>query len=198
MPIVDLAIRLTTDKKQFESNSGSEESFIYVSGEDWQKDCNALDLTIGNSTFAEGKNFEIGEGYELKRGRGVVFETAQTIWVPQNVTGIVVGRGGLIYQGLFVSPGKINPGFRGALRIGVFNSGSKRITLKSGERICSCLFSTCESSVLLGGLIEERGIAIPTRPPIALRIKQQLLDRWTDILAMIISSTALIISIFKK
>lgn len=59
----------------------------------------------------------------------------------------MIGKGHQIFQGTFISSGKINPGFNGRLNIGLYNGSKKRIHIKKGQPLCSCVFLQMESNM---------------------------------------------------
>jgi deoxycytidine triphosphate deaminase len=149
MSIIDLKVRLTSSLDNFHKNSRSSDSLIYIN-----KDCllddgpNSVDLTIGKRCFLpkEGKYYTISDdGFKLLPFQSILIETAEIVAIPYNVFGMVTGKGKLIFQGIFISAGKIDPGFHSNLIIGLYNGGSDSIVVKKGNPLCSCFFIQTES-----------------------------------------------------
>ena len=110
----------------------------------------SLDLTVGDRMFDSAGSVprEIPTtGIVLRAGQAVVVYTRETLSLPLNVFGLLSGKGRLIFYGVFVSPGKIDPGFQDRLRIGLFNGSSKPLKLLPGTAICSCSFFQMDSTV---------------------------------------------------
>lgn len=151
MSLLDLQRRVTTDWALFNGNKSSPDSYVHIEGPvHLPPDCKvALDLSVGNSWFDSQRNafWEIpAEGLSVPAKASVVIETAQKFTLPFNVFGFVTGKGRYIYQAVIISPGKIDPGFSGRLRIGVHNAGDRGILLKTGDPFCSVCFINLEST----------------------------------------------------
>ncbi len=115
MSLINLRHRLTRDLREFDRYSRSSDSLIYVDREIEPGDGDAsLDLTVGEAWFHGGDNTEYriqGDGLSLKPDQSCVVETNEQIGVPANAFGLVTGKGKFIFQGVLVSPCKIDPGF---------------------------------------------------------------------------------------
>lgn len=154
MSVLDLQRRVTKDWEQFNANKRSPDSFVHIEGSVvLPQDCKvALDLSVGNCWYDhQRKSFwEIPkDGLKITARSSVVIETSQKFTMPYNVFGLVTGKGRLIYQEVIISPGKIDPGFAGRLRIGLYNASEQAITLKRGDLFCSCCFFNLESDVVV-------------------------------------------------
>lgn len=152
MSILDLQRRVTQEWKIFEDNKRSPDSFVYVEGAVvLPNDCKvALDLAVGEQWYDhQRKSFWTipVNGLKVSARTSVIIETSQKFTIPYNVFGLVTGKGKLIYQEVIISPGKIDPGFMGRLRIGLYNASQQTITLKVGDLFCSCCFFNLESDV---------------------------------------------------
>jgi deoxycytidine triphosphate deaminase len=152
MSVVDLTKRVTRDQSHYDAFACSADSLIRVVTKGELRLNNSepatIDLTIGDSWYhsREHVTYEISpEGLTLRPGRSAVVFTEESLEVPHNVFGLLTGKGELIFKGVFISTGKIDPGFRNQLRIGVFNNGPEPITLKRGDVFCSCCFFMMES-----------------------------------------------------
>jgi len=150
MSIVDLNSRLTDNWDKFCKSTKSSDSLIFI-----DKKCNlddgptSVDLTVGSRCFLQrdGKYYTIpDDGIRLAPSESILIETCEIIALPYNTFGFVTGKGKLIFQGTFVSAGKIDPGFNSKLNIGLYNGGNKSILIKKGAALCSCVFIQTESS----------------------------------------------------
>ncbi|QKZ15094.1 dCTP deaminase domain-containing protein [Spirosoma sp. KUDC1026] len=151
MAVVDLETRLTKDWKIYNSNLKSSDSLIYISPhiDNIEDGPSSLDLSVGNKFLFQdsGKYYIMPEdGVYIEPFSAILIETEQRICLPLNVFGIVIGKGHQIYQGTFISSGKINPGFQGKLNIGLYNGSRKKILIKKGQPLCSCVFFQMESN----------------------------------------------------
>src|SRR5579859_2198361 len=86
-----------------------------------------------------------GDGLILAAGGSAVIQTSGKVGLPCNIFGLLTGKGKLIFQGVFISSGKIDPGYRDHLRVGIYNGGSHSIVLKKGTPLCCCCFFQLES-----------------------------------------------------
>ncbi len=150
MGVVDLNARLTNDWDKFCSCTKSSDSLIFIDTIVKLEDGpTSIDLTIGQRCFLQrdGRYYTIPEdGIRLAPSESILVETSETIALPYNIFGFVTGKGKLIFQGAFVSAGKIDPGFNAKLSIGLYNGGNKSIIIKRGAALCSCVFIQTESS----------------------------------------------------
>ena len=154
MSLVDLNHRYTSDPAEFRKWERSSDSLVYIKIKEEQiQDLfvnapSSVELTVGDQWFScvDNSFYKIpSSGMTIKPQTSVVLETEQIVGVPLNVFGLVTGKGQYIFQGVMISPGKIDPGFIDHLRIGVFNGGVESIVLESGTAFCSCCFFTLES-----------------------------------------------------
>lgn len=175
MATVDLSTRLTSDLKQYSDVSFSDASFVYISPLPVVDAGTTADLCVGDEFVdtATGYSHQLpSDGYTLRSHRAVVIFTRETVWLPSNVAGVVLGKGARIFEGVFISPGKISPGFHGRLRIGLFNGSPRPIKLTKGMPVGCCMFFQSESSWLEGP--SELQTPHPL-PPLSLL---QKLKRW--------------------
>ncbi|WP_041258105.1 dCTP deaminase domain-containing protein [Fibrella aestuarina] len=152
MAVIDLETRLTKDWDSYNSNLKSSDSLIFISPHNYNIEDGpaSLDLTVGNRFFFHdrGQHYTItDDGIYIEPFNSLLIETEQKVCLPLNIFGIVIGKGHQIFQGTFISSGKINPGFNGKLNIGLYNGSRKRIHIKSGHPLCSCVFFQMESNM---------------------------------------------------
>lgn len=124
--------------------------------------------------------------------------TDQHLELPYNVFGLLTGKGELIFRGIFISAGKIDPGYRNRLRIGVFNGGPDPIVLKNGVVFCSCCFFGMESH-LEAPPLDRTPAPAPGAPTIRFpsRARKFILKNWFNVLSALAAIIAIIISILK-
>ena len=149
--VAHLEERLTTEERLYDRYRASSSSLVYVDGAaDRRADEPAsLDLCVGGRWYDPGigSTFPLPDnGYVLRPGRTLVVETQQRLRLPDNLFGLVTGRGKYIFQGVFVSPGKIDPSFDGHLLIAVYNASQHSVVLKPGDPFCSCSFFDMEKT----------------------------------------------------
>lgn len=143
MSVVDLKLRITNIWEDFCSHEKESSSKIFVDSDIiYDNDSpGSLNLTVGNNYILKGKLIEIPkEGLKVSAGKSVVIETKQRIAMPYNILGIVVGVGINIFSQGIVSPGKIDPGFNGKLKITYFNAGDSAIIFKPNDLLACCSF----------------------------------------------------------
>src|SRR5262245_24895870 len=144
MSVVDLRQRMTHDRSEFGQRSTTlGRTCIYVDKMVQVDRRMSFDMTVGASFYdtKSGMHYEVPAAGILVPPRGsVVLVVAEYIAVPADMFGLVTGRGRYIFEGVLVSPGKVDPAFRGNLRIALFNASKARKHLKEGDRICSVCF----------------------------------------------------------
>jgi dUTPase len=203
MSVVDLSARLTDDWDNFNRYQKSSDSLIFVEGpialgNDGPA---ALNLFIGQSWFNErdGSSYLIPpDGLLIRPHQVAVIETQQRLALPLNIFGFVTGKGKFIFQALFISSGKIDPGFNGRLRIGVYNGGEKSVLLKPGESFCFACFLEMESC--LEAPLREYEVPQASRIsllPLRTRTANWLAEHWYHAIPIVISLIAVIVSILK-
>lgn len=150
MSVVDLKTRSTEDQDAYRRSLRSDDSLILISPLPEQVETASIDFNIGTNIFDSEKGEKRSlpsEGFTLRPRRSVVVYTEQRVSLPNNVFGMLSGKGRLIYHGVFISQGKIDPGFQDYLRVGLYNGSRKPVHLKLGEKICSCTFFQMETHV---------------------------------------------------
>lgn len=188
MSIVNLSKRVTKDHGVYNSYAQSSDSLIYIEGDyavdEKSPDC--LSLSVGDAWYNKGQYVKIGEkGVKVRPHSGIVIKTKEKINLPLNVYGILFGSGQNIYRGAFVSNGKIDPGFRGNLKIGYHNAGSETIILRPGDKLAYALFLTSECEI--PSTVENSTGPEPDILP-TLGVKERI-SRWWHNNASIILST---------
>ena len=202
MTVVDLSRRLTSSVEEYERFLKSSASLIFIEGPIRLDDGPAsLELTVGEAWFScEGDGYYAmpEEGLTLKPGTSAVIETEQVIGLPHNVFGIVTGKGKFIFQGVFISSGKVDPSFYAKLRIGVFNGGRSSITLRKGDPFCYVTFFEMETHTTIS---RQRGDVSPRRrlprEPFMKRVETFLHANWKWLVGVSIAVASLIISFIK-
>jgi dUTPase len=201
LTIIDLGHRLTQNKEDFSKLIKSSDSLIYVEGKVLLDDSPAsLDLAIGDYWYSCSENayYEIPNGgLTLKPGISIVLSTEQKIGMPSNAFGLVTGKGSYIFQGILIPPSKIDPGFFGELRVGLYNSGRENVVFRKGEAFCSCCFFQIESSF---DVLPRTYAHIPKRKfTILSRTRRAMLfyrANWGWIITILIALIALLISAY--
>jgi deoxycytidine triphosphate deaminase len=206
MSVLDLQRRITTELNQFNAYKRSPDSFVLVEGDvNLPDDCKvALDLSVGTSWYDhQRKSFwEIpDEGLTVAARSSAVIETAQKFRMPYNVFGLVTGKGRLIFQAVIICPGKIDPGFIGRLRIGLYNASDHAIVLERNEAFCSCCFFNLESDVEVSIRTEMQPPVLVEPVPLKVRARRFWERNWDKLLTIgftALATTAAIITIFVK
>lgn len=148
--LVNLKNHITSDWHDYNSHITDSESKLYVRGKIiFDNDGpESLNLTVGDKYFLNGKPIKIvKDGIKVPSGKSIVLETEQQLAVPHNMFGVITGIGVNIFRNGFVSTGKIDPGFKGKLKLGYFNGNTSAIIFKSGDLIACCSFWYMESSI---------------------------------------------------
>lgn len=162
MSVVDLRTRYTSDWKLFCENISSSESFLFVD-DLRQSDFydTSLDISVGNKCMYTGhdKVFKIPkEGLKLRARQSIIIYAKNKIAVPLNMYGVVTGTGSRIFSNCFISTGKIDPGFKGYLKIGLYNGSNRSINIKEGEPLACIFFMSIESDLQNSFFIYDQSI----------------------------------------
>lgn len=201
MAIVNLSKRLTTDFEDYGQYIKSSDSFIYEADkyptDESGPDC--LTLTVGNCWYDQVRYIEIDpkRGIKVRPHTGVVIETNEEIALPLNIYGLIFGAGSNIYKGIFISGGKIDPGFNGKLRIGYYNTSNESINLKTGDKLGYAIFLSSESDQ--GTRSKRLGVQAPVLPALKWnkRLSRWLKRNFYQIITSCIAIASLIVAIFK-
>lgn len=153
MAIVDLKSRLSTDRDKCEASKKSSESLIYTDADVTSLEGNpmSMDLRVGDICILPGdsRTYRIGEhGIKVKPNQSVIIYSKEKFVLPLNVFGVVTGKGTYIFQGCMVSSGKIDPGFKGNLKVCFYNGGRSSIVLNPGDVFCTVFFMDGDCTLL--------------------------------------------------
>jgi len=196
MSIIDLNTRHTKDYSVYEANRESLHSFIYVDN-NVQFDKSSEDiliLTVGSDYEKNAQKISIPtKGIVVKPGQSIVLHTEQKIALPQNVMGLITGLGCNIFNGGFISSGKIDQGFRGVLKVGYYNGSSQKVTFKKGSIIACAIFFTSEATHSAQGIESPYDNAPSYSTNIRHRIIQFFCDNWVAIISLLVAVIGLFI-----
>lgn len=149
MSLVNLNKRVTDNWDARCENLESPNSYIYVKDKSTERVLNpaSMEICVGEVYILPGtsQQYKIPEkGLSINPKQTVVIYSEQKIALPYNIFGLVTGKGNYIFQGCFISTGKIDPGFDGYLKIGFYNGSNKKILLKRGNAFASVFFINTE------------------------------------------------------
>lgn len=152
MSVQRLAGRTTSSEEDFKKFSLSPESLLFLNGsEPVHTDYYSIDLTVGSgwsTSYSErSKNLYSLDGeISISSGKSLVIELDEQIWIPHNRYGLIVPTGEIgLTHGLLFAPTKVEPNFKGRLKVRLFNTGVDKVPLVRGQRMASLLlFSTDE------------------------------------------------------
>ena len=103
-----------------------------------------------NTPRAIMQEISIGErGFVMHPGEYALGCTEETVTLPDNIVGKIVGKSSLERFGLAVnlSAGWIDPGFRGRVTFGMINLLRVPIVLRAGKKCCQITFAYTTSDV---------------------------------------------------
>ncbi|MFB2119455.1 hypothetical protein [Parapedobacter sp. 2B3] len=151
MAIVDLKNRITNDLSRYNKSKLSSQSLIYIDQGSYKLDDGpaSVDLSVGDKWFFVNENtaYDVADGVEINPFQSILIETKEHIRMPLNVFGLVTGKGRHIFQGAFISTGKIDPSFDNKLKIGIYNGSKKKIKLVKDAPLCTCVFFEMETNL---------------------------------------------------
>ena len=163
MSIINLSKRTTNEFSNYSKYMKSSDSLIYLDEDakfdDSGPDC--LMLSVGECWYDKGRYVSIDpkKGIKIRPHQGVVIESKEHIAVPLNMYGVIFGAGSNIYKGVFISNGKIDPGYNGKLKIGYHNASDSIITIKRNDKLAYAIFLTSETN--LDSITKASGIQAP-------------------------------------
>lgn len=152
MTVVHLAGRHTAERKAFLDYKKSHNSVLLTNSDKVETFehpisvgdayCDTFPATIPNFAKIEPS------GFRLAPRSSAVIEVNESIEVPYNMFGIIFPKGTLAtVNGIAVPTTKIDPGFRGNLRLLVSNTSSRSYDLKQGDVIASVVFLSTSLTV---------------------------------------------------
>jgi len=198
MSVIDLSTRICHDWNTYNNNKRSSDSYIYIDQEvNLEDGPSSFDLCVGDKWYQsnEEKAYLItDDGIQLAPFQSILLEVKQQIANPFNVFGLVTGKGLKIFEGVFISTGKINPGFQGKLKIGIYNGSKKKITLKNGMPLCTCVFFEMESNIKIPLKNKTDNSNISAKPIGKVKSFKNKVKENKEFLAIAISILALIAS----
>lgn len=201
MAIVDLKSRLSSDRDLCEISKTSAESLIYTDTEVNVIEGNpmSIDLKVGDVCLLPGdsRTYRINEhGIKIKPKQSVVIYSKEKFVLPLNVFGLVTGKGTYIFQGCMVASGKIDPGYRGNLKVCFFNGGRSSVTIKPGDVFCTVFFMDGDCT-LMSPLADYQENPNPALTNLSwyLRLWNWLLANWYNFIISIGTIAAVIISL---
>src|SRR5690606_992918 len=99
---------------------------------------------------------------KIRAHGSIVVEAAEEIWIPNNRYGILVPTGSMfLSRGILIAPAKIEPAFRGRMKLRLFNTTSKKTIVKKGEKLGSAVFFQTESTEIRTPIQRPSEISIP-------------------------------------
>lgn len=202
MTVIDLTKRVTGDWERFSKYVRSSDSLVFFeNGLPNSGDFpSSVDLFVGDRWFSPTENAfrPIDEdGVHVRPNAAIVIQVNQKISLPHNVIGFVTGKGKFIFQAAVISPGKIDPGFDGKLRIGFFNAGKETVVLKPNEPFCSCCFIQVESEAENPRQAQEEPPLQPAKIPWYWKLAKGAKDNWKVLIPIGISILALVVSFIR-
>lgn len=202
MSAINLIQRITDDKKKYHDALNSDDSLIYIKPivPIEESEPGSLDMFVGDNIYDTDRQqaFTIpAAGIEIKPGRCFVVQTRELLMLPHNLVGILSGKGSLIFRGLFVSQGKIDPGFKGPLRVGLLNAGRASYLLKSGDPLCSCLFFRLDSHIEMPRAQQPEAPAPVASIGFLTKLKLQGFEWWTKVLGLVVAFIAAVAAVLR-
>jgi deoxycytidine triphosphate deaminase len=191
MSAILLKRRLTSSEDDYRKSLRSDDSLILISPLPEACDPVSADLSVGDRIFESETSTQRGipeEGITLRPRRAIVVYTNERLCVPHNVFGIVSGKGSLIYHGVFISHGKIDPSFQDNLRVGILNGSNRPIQIKPGMLICSCSFFQMDSHMQDVSRTSAREPVKPPRPTVGQTLRAFWKAYWQWIIGTFIAA----------
>lgn len=170
--------RVTRDNSEFQKYSLSSNSYIYSDASDVEVEEYSIELTAGDGwsdsySDANKKLVKINDAITIQGNGSVVIEVAQEIRMPHNNYGVVLSTGKLfLSKGVLIATAKVEPSFEGKLKLRVFNTTKKRVTIQKGEKLGSVIFFQTESTKVHEIRVKDSHISNEPAP------KRLILMKW--------------------
>ena len=101
----------------------------------------------GQDKFHKFVVSKAGTIVKIRPGQSLRFSTLERIGIKNDTTALVVNCASMAIRGLFIAPGKIDPGFgANRLTIVVTNLSKRSIDLKAGEKVASIAFASASNA----------------------------------------------------
>lgn len=152
MSVIHVKNRFTKDEQSFEYNASSDKSLLWLS-EHANAEAFSIDLSVGeqwSERYGPTSNemHRISDtGMQILKHGSVVVTSAEEVRVPHNMYGILVPTGSLFLdKGILIAPAKVEPAFKGNLKLRLFNTTGLKHTLKIGDKLGSVIFFSTETT----------------------------------------------------
>ncbi len=153
MSLIAIKDRTTEYAKKFGELERSDASVVYIKSAENIEEF-SIELSIGDG-WAEKMSGGDARMYEIENGKvnipaknSIVIQTIESFIVPSNMYGLIMPKGSLLLQkGVLMGSTKIDPLFNGKLKILLYNTTNKKISLKQGEFIASAIFLRTERPI---------------------------------------------------
>jgi dUTP pyrophosphatase len=100
---------------------------------------------VRSSDGAAGFDLITIEGASIYPGTSHKFKTGLHLVIPAGYVGIVKSRSGLSFnKSVEVGAGVIDSDYRGEVRVNLYNHGTDRVVIQTGDRIAQLLIQKCE------------------------------------------------------
>jgi deoxycytidine triphosphate deaminase len=168
MSVVQLKDRITNSPEEFTRFSSSTNSQIFTTAEHSAIENFSIEISLGegwndNYSDADVGLRKIDKFIIVPRGGSIVVEIAEEIRVPFNKYGLVLPTGSLfLAQGILIASAKVEPAFCGRLKLRLFNTTAKKVTLVKGRKLGSVIFFSTESTMPHDMISRNSSISIPS------------------------------------
>jgi deoxycytidine triphosphate deaminase len=106
---------------------------------------------------------ESGKSIVVRPNECLVLSTKEELELPGDVLGLLCARDSLGSRGLLLANTRVDPGFKGSLKIPVFNANSHDLEIEQDGAFCSILFFKVEESAEADAR-KPRGLLARLRP----------------------------------
>lgn len=80
------------------------------------------------------------EDFTIKPGELKIVPTGIYLDIPSGLYGQILGRSGLATKGIIILGGVIDPGYRGEVKVVMYNAGQEELFFEAGDRIAQIVF----------------------------------------------------------
>jgi len=170
----------------------SSNSFIYVDGERPILEEFSIEITIGdgwNDRYSQEDKrlWKIEQHVTLRAHGSIVVEASEEIRVPYNRYGILLPTGSLFLGlGVLIVSAKIEPAFHGKIKIRMYNTTDRSITINKGTKVGSIIFMATDSTSQLPNVYRTSELSTSTIPHTT-RIRKWVSSNKISVIGWIVS-----------
>lgn len=152
MSVLQVKGKTTQSQESFDHFNLSSDSLLFTNAKDSCIENYSLEITLGegwNENYSEDNKrlIKIDDQIRIARHGSIVVESFEEIRMPHNKYGIVLPTGSMfLSNGILIAPAKVEPSFHGRLKLRLFNTTGRSISIKKETKLASVIFFPTENT----------------------------------------------------